>query len=183
MKVTIERLTSWALALENARGTMGKESTGKEPSSEWKSKMCLCRHSPLESVVFKIRFEGIPSWVSVHLVRHKIGVTHYVSSQRDDRNLERKTPRAELPQGTLVNHTMVINAQEIIQISKKRLCNCASPETREAWGLVRLEMSKIGEVELAGAMNPECFWCGYQCPELKGCGKCPAMKPFPPFVV
>ena len=74
MKVTVERLTSWGLALDLARNTMGKEENGKEPSSEWKRKMLLARHSPIQAVFFRIRMDGIPYWVSVHLVRHKVGV-------------------------------------------------------------------------------------------------------------
>ena len=81
VKVAVERLTPWSLALDLARNTMGREERGKEPSSEWKRRMLLARHSPIQAVFYRIRMDGIPYWVSVHLVRHKVGVDHFVRSQ------------------------------------------------------------------------------------------------------
>ena len=119
MKVTVERLTPWSLALDLARNTMGKEEHGKEPSSEWKRKMLLARHSPIQAVFYRIKMDGIPYWVSVHLVRHKVGVDHFVRSQRSDRT---GVCRDDLPQSAPVVHEMVANAQAILAISRKRLC-------------------------------------------------------------
>lgn len=171
MKVTAERLTPWSLALDLARNTMGKEEHGKEPSSEWKRKMLLARHSPIQAVFYRIKMDGIPYWVSVHLVRHKVGVDHFVRSQRSDRTGVR---RDDLPQGAPVVHEMVANAQAILAISRKRLCGQASPETREAWGaVVEALRAAGGEVELADACQPECVVCGGYCPELRCCGRSP----------
>ena len=173
VEVTVERLTPWSLALELARNTMGKEDNGKEPSSEWKRKMLLARHSPIQAVFYRIKMVSIPYWVSVHLVRHKVGVDHWVRSQRSDRT---GIPRDELPQGAPVVHEMVANAQAILAISRKRLCHQASPETRQTWKKVVEALREAGEVELADACQPECIVCGGYCPELKPCGLCPTVS-------
>ena len=169
-KITVERLTPWSLALDLARNTMGKEEHGKEPSSEWKRKMLLARHSPIQAVFYRIKMDGIPYWVSVHLVRHKVGVDHFVRSQRSDRT---GVCRDDLPQSAPVIHEMVANAQAILAISRKRLCGQASPETRETWEAVVEALRAAGEVELADACQPECVVCGGFCPELKSCGRAP----------
>lgn len=174
-KVKVERLTPWSLALDLARNTMGKEETGKEPSSVWKRKMLLARHSPIQAVFYRITLDGIPYWVSVHLVRHKVGVDHWVRSQRSDRT---GVPRDGLPQGAPVVHEMVANAQAILAISRKRLCFQASEETREVWKAVVQALREAGEVELADSCQPECVVCGGFCPELKPCGMMPA-RPLP----
>ena len=173
IEVFVERLTPWSLALELARNTMGKEDNGKEPSSEWKKKMLLARHSPIQAVFYHIKMVGVPYWVSVHLVRHKVGVDHWVRSQRTDRT---GVARDDLPQGAPVVHEMVANAQAILAISRKRLCNQASPETRQAWKKVVEALRGAGEVELADACQPECVVCGYLCPELKPCGLYPTVS-------
>ena len=167
MKVCVTPLTGWKEVKRAACATMWRCPDGDEPSSEWKRRILVARHSPIEALMFRVEMYGIPSWVSVHLVRHKIGVTHYVSSQRDDRH-DNPKPRAEMPQGTPVNHTMVLNAQALIAISKKRLCKCASKETREVWLAVKAEVEKVDR-EMAWAMRPECDWCGGRCPEIRGC--------------
>lgn len=174
MKVKVERLTNWSLALDVARETMGKEPNGKEPSSGWKKRMLLARHSPIQTVFYRIDLVGVPYWVSVHLVRHKVGVDHFVCSQRTDRT---GVSRDELPQNAPVVHTMVANAQAILAISRKRLCFQASPETRQAWEAVVKALAEAGEVELAEACVPECVACGGMCPELKPCGWKPTESP------
>lgn len=174
IKVTVKPLTDWMLVADRARRTAWKGPIDHDPSSTWKKKILLSRHSPIEAKMFLISFDGIPYCSSVHYVRHKFGISHYVSSQRPDRS-PTGADRHTLPQDAPVFHDMVLNAQAIISISKKRLCMKASPETRAAWEAVRKEMIRIGETEVAWAMRPECAYCGGYCPELKGCGKCPSL--------
>lgn len=173
MEIKITKMTSWSDVRKAALTTMWKYGDDKEPSSEWKRKILLARHSPIEALMFRIELIGIPYWVSVHLVRHKVGITHFVSSQRDDRH-SNAVPRAEMPQGALVNHTMVLNAQAIIAISKKRLCYLASQETRNVWLDVREAMFEV-DADVAWAMRSECVWCGDRCPEMRGCGMCKSL--------
>ena len=63
---------------------------------------------------------------------------------------------------------LFLNAQEIINISRARLCNRAEKETRKIWNKVIEELRKI-EPELANACVPNCFYRGF-CPEFKSCG-------------
>lgn len=62
----------------------------------------------------------------------------------------------------------IMNAEAIINMSRKRLCKKASKETREAWTEVLLELNKV-DTELVKHCIPQCIQCGY-CPEPKGCG-------------
>ena len=172
MKVTVERNTPWSLAYSRALETMGYPTTSVEPSSGWKRKMLLARHSPIRCVMYTIRMEDIPYWVSVHFVRHGKFAEHFVSTQRPDRT-HSGVSRHDLPQDASVNHTIFTNAAELIEISKKRLCALASSETRTVWRMVVAELRRIGETEMADAMVPECVHHGNRCPEFRGCGACP----------
>lgn len=138
---------------------------GKYPDSEWKRKILIAEHSPIRMIKFYWRWKDLKSWVSVHIVRHKIGIEHWVSTQRTDRT---GINRDELPQGSFVNHACECDAQALINISRKRLCNCASKETREAWQAVKDKVAKC-EPELASCMVRECIYRGF-CPEMYGCG-------------
>lgn len=155
---------NWQLVKDSALNTIGK-TKGKYPDSKWKKKMLLAEHSPIRRIKFYWRWADIKSWVSVHFVRHKIGIEHWVSTQRTDRT---GISRDELKQSTLVSHSCEANAQTLITISRKRLCNCASKETREAWEAVK-EKVKETEPELASVMVKECVYRGF-CPEMFYCG-------------
>ena len=103
--------------------------------------------------------------MSVHFVRHKYGIEHFVSTQRTDRTGEDRTgARQDAP----VVHECFANAQEVTFISRRRLCRQASPETRAAWKLVVDEIAKV-EPEVASCCVPECVYRGF-CPEFKSCG-------------
>ena len=171
--VTIERLTNWNIVLNEARKTMGLEDSENTPTSEWKKKILMARHSPIRGLIFRISIENLKYWISVHFCRHSVGVTHFVQSQRDDRNETRVESRDDLAQSALVKHDMVINAESIINISRKRLCHKASDPTRKIWQKVVAELKNIGETELAAFCKPECWWMGNECPEMKPCGMCP----------
>ena len=158
-------VTSWRDVADSARTTVGMSPGDKEISSSWKKKMLLAEHSPIRQLIFKWKWVDLPSWVSVHFVRHKIGIEHFVSTQRTDRT---GVNRDELPQGALVSHECIANAQALITISRKRLCNQASTETIKAWTILILNLYKF-EKELWECCVPECAYRGF-CPELKSCG-------------
>ena len=63
---------------------------------------------------------------------------------------------------------MTCNAQALINISRKRLCYCASKETREVWQMVKNEMEKVGPI-MVKHMCKECTYRGF-CSEMKSCG-------------
>lgn len=173
MNVKIERETSWQRALNAARKTVGKVPLDKEPSDEWKDNILYAEHSPIRLVEYRISFEGIKVWILGHLTRHWLGWIPFVHSQRDDRR-KLDIPRDELPQGIENDADFVANAQALINVSRKRLCNCAHKETRSAWQSVKDEMKKIDPI-MAKHMVRECVYRGF-CPELKSCGYCKTDK-------
>ena len=169
----VERVTSWKRALNAARRTIGKEPIDKEPSDSWKAKMLLAEHSPIRLVEYEWTWKDIKQWVTAHLVRHHVGCEKMVHSQREDRrNLTKEfsiNSRDELPQGTLNDMDMSANAQALINISRKRLCNCASKETREAWLQVKEAIRSIDPI-MAEKMVRDCIYRGF-CPEfMNSCG-------------
>ena len=139
-KITrMEQVTSWNRALNAARRTIGKEPLSKEPSDSWKAKIILAEHSPIRLVEYDWTWEQIRQWVTAHLVRHHEGCEKFVHSQRADRR-ELPIERDKMPQGAVNDMDMTANVQALINISRKRLCNCASPETRKAWQQVKEEI-------------------------------------------
>lgn len=156
----------WQEVKDCAMTTINK-TTGKYPDSNWKRRIVISEHSPIRRIHFYWKWIGLKYWVSVHFVRHKIGIEHWVSTQRGD-HTESKIDRNDIPQGALVNHGCEADVQALINISRKRLCNCASPETREAWQAVKDEVAKV-EPEIASCMVKECIYRGF-CPEMHSCG-------------
>ena len=172
LKVEIIQETSWIRALNAARRTIGKEEINKEPSDNWKARMLLAEHSPIKLVEYCIKFKSLRQWVGVHLLRHGFTLP-FIHSQREDRR-ELDCPRDELPQGTPNDQDFVVNAQTLINISRKRLCRCASKETREAWEAVKEEMKNVDPI-MASKMVPNCVYSGF-CRELNCCGYCSTEK-------
>lgn len=159
-----EHEDNWQDIKDSTMNTIGK-TTGAYPSSEWKWSLLISEHSPIRRMKFYWRWKELKYWVSVHFVRHKIGIEHWVATQRTDRT---GINRDELQQGALVNHACEADAQTLINMSRKRLCNCAAKETREAWQIVKDEVRKV-EPELADCMVRECVYRGF-CPEVFPCG-------------
>lgn len=166
MKIEIQRVTSWTDVLNAARFTQRKEPRSGEPSVAWKKKIIKAEHSPLRCLMFNINLYDIPRYVSDHLVRH-VHAQPFVSTGRSD-VLKENLPRDEQKMTDLYNTRLFLNAQEIINISKVRLCSKAESKTREIWRQVVEELRKT-EPELANACVPSCIYRGH-CPEIKSCG-------------
>ena len=166
MKVEITRVTSWKEVLNAARFTHRKKLLDKEPSDDFKRDIIRAEHSPLRCLMFNIDFYDIPYYVSVHLVRH-VHSQPFVSTSRPDSNKE-AAPRDEQKKTDPVNMRLFLNAQEIINISKVRLCTHAEKETRAIWQQVVNELYKQ-EPLLATACVPSCIYRN-MCPELNCCG-------------
>lgn len=162
MQVVVKPLTDIDLVRKACSFTTGKDSN---ISIE---QIARCEHSPLRTLMFWIEMYDIPTFVSVHLVRHKIGVEHFVKSNREDR------PGYTGDSGRMqpVNHAMLINAQELIFMARKRLCAKAHPMTQMVIQMIKEQLPW----ELAQYMVPECTYRGGVCYELKPCGKAPAAK-------
>lgn len=145
--------------------TVGKKVVNA-PTDDWKKKLIASEHSPIRELWFGIKMT-IPYWVSVHFVRHHIGVNHYVQSQRNDR--QSNYDRTVAPQGEMVSHIMSINAQELIFMAHKRLCHQASPETQQVMEEICRQVIKTNP-EFEGYLEPLCAYRNGKCTEFNCCG-------------
>ena len=156
---------NWREVANAARTTIGMDEGEGEPSSGWKRKILLAEHSPIRKLKIKWKWVELPYWVSVHIVRHKIGIEHFVRSQRTDLT---GIDRSEKTQSAKVEHEVEANAQAMINVSRKRLCNKAHDKTQKAW-LYVVNRLQAYEPELASVCVRECVYRGF-CPEMKSCG-------------
>lgn len=164
MQVNVIRKTSWKDVLNAARFTQNLAPLMKEPSDNFKEDMIVAEHSPLRLLEFEIIIKDIPYCNMGHLVRH-VHAQPFVSTSRGDiTGVDRSTRKQTDP----VNMILYMNAQELINISKVRLCNRADKVTRLAWNMVIDELSKIEPI-LARYCVPSCLYRGF-CPEIKCCG-------------
>lgn len=168
-KITsLTQVTTWKRVLNAARRTVGKKPLDKEPSDTWKAKILLAEHSPIRLLEYDFSWEDIKQWVTVHFVRHHEGCEKFVHSQRPE-NRDLGCPRDDVPQGSPNDMDMTCNAQALINISRKRLCSCASYETRMAWIQLMKELREIDPI-LESKCVPECIYRGF-CPEIdRSCG-------------
>jgi hypothetical protein len=152
------------------RITMGKVDAPKElPSSKLVHDCLTARHSPIRVLNFAFLIEDIPSNISVHLCRH-VHAVPFVSSLRNDRQDRMDGDNA--PRNTPVDMIYYCNAEELMTIANKRLCNKASEMTRLVVKMMCLEaLDKMHE--LAGLLVPMCEYHGGICHEINGCGKYP----------
>lgn len=166
MKITITKLTGLDLARLACQYTMHSHAESKMELAD----LYACEHSPMRTQLFAIEMQGIPNFVSVHFVRHKIGVEHYVQTMREDRGSKTTADR-----WTLTNHLMIANAQALVNMARRRLCYQASAETREVMCSIKNEMC-YAELDLAFFMVPECVYRGMVCHERRMCGKMPGVR-------
>ena len=188
--IKIEQMVGWEWAKKLILRTQNKKPKTPFPTSKQKLEWLLAEHSPIKVVEWCIDIDNLRQWVGVHLLRHPF-VLPFISSQRSDR-VEDKEAQIEMVlsyikediindplfdkkewrdyrlQGSTNNHSFVVNAQTLINISKKRLCHQASKETRDVWLLVH-DCIKEQDKEMAAAMVPTCIYRGF-CPEITCCG-------------
>lgn len=155
----------WVRCKELALNTMGKKYAGKEVTEEWKRQILKAQHSPIRTLMFTIRLT-IPYFVSVHLVRHKIGIEHFVQSQRNDR--QQNYDRDLAPQNAMVSHIIDVNAEQLMFMANRRLCGQADPTTRFLMTHICIECEKTNP-EFKDMFVPMCEKL-HECPELKPCG-------------
>jgi len=156
MKITVTKITDDALMRLACSYTINAE------SKMTLDKIYRCEHSPMRTQLFTVEMVGIPTFVSVHFVRHKHGVEHFVKSNRDDRGGEKAD------RDTPVNHLMLCNAQALINMARKRLCSKAHKETINAMIYIREAVREV-DPDLAIFMVRECEY-RQGCNELRSCG-------------
>ena len=163
MKVeVIEYVDNWMKIKRCTMNTIGKDST-IYPDSEYKAKLLRSEHSPIRLGTMTVKCTDVPTFVVNHLVRHHIGIEKFVRSMRSDRGADVVADR-----NTPIDVIFDINFQAFINISRVRLCNCASKETRQLWRMILDEVAKY-EPELVALCVPNCIYKGY-CHEFFKCG-------------
>ena len=160
MEIRVQKLTD--VSLMRRACEMTRKGSGK-PSKMTLRSIYDCGHSPIRTQFFWIEMIGVLSFVSVHFVRHKIGVEHFVQSNREDRG-----GTAEVNRKTPVNHRMLVNAQALINMARKRLCYKAHKESRETMLAIKDEIAKV-DPDLATFLVPECEY-RKGCHEPRTCG-------------
>ena len=155
----------WLLCKRAAMRTIWKD-VGAMPGADWKHKILAAGHSPIRVLPFYISMTDIPYWVAMHLVRHVHSVP-FISSQRNDR--QTMYDRRTAPQDAPVNMDWYMNAEELINVSHKRLCTQASIETRAVVAeICDLVLDACPEFE--GLLVPMCMYRNGKCTEFKPCG-------------
>ena len=154
----------WKMVKNVSRNTVNKKHTEKNASSKFKLAILTSEHSPIREITIRWKWEGIKSCIATHFARHRYEC--YVSTQRTDRT---GINRDELPQGELVNMDNSANAQNLIDVGRKRLCYQAAKETREYMESLKYSILKMGEDELFEVIVPNCIYRG-GCPEFVNCG-------------
>lgn len=69
----------------------------------------------------------------------------------------------------LTNLSILVNAQSLIDMAKLRLCNMASPETRQVFSAIKDKINEI-DPELASMMVRKCVYRNGLCGEPRCCG-------------
>lgn len=155
----------WTRVKNHCRTTDNKEFTDKEPTEAFKKQLLISEHSPIRLLEVDWSWEDIYSWVATHWSRHKF--EKFISTQRDDRK-EHDISRNQMPQDTPVKFDGYANMQNLIDAFRKRMCYCASPETRQLAEDFKVSLHEI-HPEMADVLVPNCVYRG-GCPEFKSCG-------------
>lgn len=156
---------NWKKIKSACMTTISKDAGDKEPSQAWKRKLLMAEHSPIRRGIISWYWPTIPSCISTHFARHHMGCEKFVATSREDRT---GVPREERSQMDYVRMEMDANIQALINISRKRLCTCADPTTRQYWKSLLEEVKKYDE-DIYWACVPECIRTG-SCPEYVSCG-------------
>ena len=136
------------------------------PDAAWKHAILEARHSPIRYLRFSFYIE-CPYWVSVHLCRH-VHAQPYVMSQRNDRQGD--YDRNSAPQDATVSMILDVNAEELMVMANKRLCNKAAAETRGVVSEMCLAVQNACP-EFDGLLVPMCIYNGGVCHEMFSCRK------------
>lgn len=160
MQVIVKKHTDIEEAYECMRSTMLREKAIKSTLRDIYS----WEHSITRSQIFSVQLIDVPTFVSVHLVRH-VTTQPFVVGHRIDRGGDGKEDRY-----TPVNHRFICNAESLMHMARRRLCYQSAKETRDTMLQIK-EAVRLVDPDLAYFMVPNCVYRGGYCPEPKPCGK------------
>ncbi len=159
MKIEVTKHTDLAAARRALATTMDKSFV----STATFDQLYTWMHSPVRTQLFEVFLEDVPTFVSVHLVRH-VTIVPFVTSKRDDRGGDKTEDRY-----TPVDMRFWCNAEALLNMAAKRLCYKASPETQDVMLRIQAETRKL-DPALANHMVPACARQGGYCREPFPCG-------------
>ncbi|MGA2142513.1 MAG: hypothetical protein ABSG94_08815 [Brevinematales bacterium] len=166
-KVEIRILNeNWQVDLqEAAMNTINKKwDEGKEMTEDLFRKYIISEHSPIRTVVLRIKMNNIPYPNSVHFARHVHSIP-FVSTNRPDRTGKKRSAE------DLCTHIFDINIQGLIDMARKRLCEGKVDKTTLDFMIeIKKELTGMGGFyKILGEMLvPNCVY-RFSCPEFKGC--------------
>ena len=168
MQVIVTEITDSKRILDKCRLTVNKEpSQNPRPSSKFLDNIYMAEHSPIREKLFDIYIEDIPYCISTHFARHHIGLEKYVTTSRADRT-EIKD-RSQRSQMDLVNMSITVNAQALINMANVRLCYCADKDARKVMFEIVRQIKEI-EPELGSKLVPSCVYRNFCSEDNKDCG-------------
>lgn len=154
------------LAIKNAcRKTVSMKDSTIEPTTEWKRKLLICRHSPIRKGSVTFRWDEIPYAISTHFARHHEGCEKFISTSREDRTGVNRTERSQMDP---VQMEMMVNIEAILNISERRLCTCADKTTLMYWKSFLEELKKV-DPDIYWASVPQCVVKGGCCEPFSDC--------------
>lgn len=156
----------WLFVKNCCRSTVNKSFSENIPTDDFKKKILIAEHSPIRILNFTWLWSHIPYWVSTEMSRHKF--EKFITSQRDDRN-NNIISRSEKRQDSPVDFIGTANMQSLIDVSRKRLCYCASKEARQLMEELKYEMHEKGYEKESNVLVPNCIY-RFGCPEMASCG-------------
>ena len=156
----------WIAVKEDALVTSGKKVVNP-PDSKWKHDMLRARHSPIRDLNYRFLLKDVPSWITVHLSRH-VHAQPFIESQRNDR--QSNYDRRKAPQDSPIDMIWSINAEELMTVANKRLCQKASQETREVVRAI-CDLAEEHTPEFRGLLVPMCERLHGHCEEIHPCGR------------
>ena len=162
-KITKTNL-DWTNVKNLCRITMNKDSTAIPATESFKKKILIAEHSLINTLTISWLWKHMPSWVSVHFARHWLGWLKFISTARTDRT---NVDRNKLPQDNPVNYAGEATAQALINVSRRRLCYQASPETRLYMEDLKTAILKVDK-SISNVMVPNCIYRA-GCPEIQIC--------------
>lgn len=132
-------------------------------------KWLASEHTPLRAMMFKLRLNGIKSFIATHFVRHGIGTIWAIESGRTDLQKKMRETLKTIERETPVLMKGQVNAQALINISRRRLCLNSHKDTVKAWKQVKEAVAEVEPV-VAQFMVVECVYRNGLCGEPKCCG-------------
>lgn len=155
----------WMECKQRACITMGLKAKNA-PSTAWKMSILEARHSPIRVLRYSFLIKDIPSNTATHFARH-VHAQPYISSLRNDR--QEKIDGDNAPRNSPVDMILDVNAEELMVMANKRLCQCAAEKTREVMSMM-CEIAKLYTPEIGDFLVPMCEYHGGVCHEMQGCG-------------